>query len=228
MKKLSIKSAINEAFSQMVGQLASSFFVLVAIVCMSILGLIVAAFGGLGIYILYTATTGIFLKIILWTLVTLSGILTVFFIYLLSAYIPYAYTTIFIHSFDKKPLSEGKLIIRPQNSSQYWKVFVATILYSLLVFVGFACLIIPGIIFAVRFRFYPQYIIAENKRILESLNASWSMSSGNFFNIFVLVVLYRVAQTLTAGLAGIPLFLFGYPFSYATDVYIYRTLRKKQ
>ena len=226
MKTFSVKTAISEAFSHMIEQLGSSLIVLVAIVCMSFFGFAIATCTAVCGYIL-TTVTSTFITVVLWICITVGGILFTFFVYFLSAYIPFAYTTIFVRSFDKKPVSYQNLLLiyTPENSQHYWKVFAAALAYYVLVAIGLAMLFIPGLIVMVRFRFYPQFIIAENKGIFESLSASWRMSSGNFFKIFALVILYRIVHTITAGFAGFPILLFGYPFSYAADVYVYRALR---
>src|SRR4030067_690356 len=46
----------------------------------------------------------------------------------------------------------------------FWRYFLASVLYSLIVAVGFILLIVPGVIFSVRYVFYGYAVVERNAR----------------------------------------------------------------
>lgn len=62
---------------------------------------------------------------------------------------------------------------------------VSTIIYILIVLIGLLLLLIPGIIFIIRFQFYPYFIIDKNLGPIESLKKSWQATKGLTWHLFV-------------------------------------------
>ena len=58
------------------------------------------------------------------------------------------------------------------------KYVYATILYMVIVVVGFVLLIFPGVIWAIKFGFYPYFIVDKNQGVIDSLKASSRITMG--------------------------------------------------
>lgn len=111
--------------------------------------------------------------------------------------------------------------------SQYrllWKVILATIVYVLIVWVGVLLLIIPGIIWSIKFFFYDYLIIDENQGVMESLETSSLITRGAKWDLFVFSLLLGLIN-----LAGAMLFIVGLfvtmPITMVAFAHAYRQLR---
>lgn len=99
----------------------------------------------------------------------------------------------------------------------------ATILYSLIVVVGFILLIIPGIYLALRLQFYSYYIVDKNAPAVDSLRMSWKATEGNVINIFLFALLLIALNILGALALLIGLFV-TIPVSFIAVALLYRKL----
>src|SRR5690606_15819895 len=72
-----------------------------------------------------------------------------------------------------------------KNASIWWKYIIAGILYSLLVYVGFFFLIIPGIYFALKYQFF-IYVLVDNNElgVFAALKESARISKGVKWKLF--------------------------------------------
>lgn len=108
-----------------------------------------------------------------------------------------------------------------------FKYILSTIIYMVIVLVGFVLLIIPGIIFAIRLQFYGYLIIDKGAGPVEALSRSWAVTKGVAFELFVfgiLAALINLAGALAffVGLfASVPIVLLAY-------AYVYRALLKEE
>lgn len=69
----------------------------------------------------------------------------------------------------------------------YLKYFAVDLICGIIFFVGCLFCLIPGIFFAVKLTFATRYILDHHEAgIGEALSASWEMTNGNFWNVFVL------------------------------------------
>jgi hypothetical protein len=86
-----------------------------------------------------------------------------------------------------KLLDKQKIDVRT-ISSQGWKLLIPMIILGfitgVLTLIGFLALIIPGIIIATMFAFSTQILVIENKKIIESIKESYSLSKGRLLAIF--------------------------------------------
>jgi len=73
---------------------------------------------------------------------------------------------------------------------------VVSLLVSLATMVGFVLLVIPGIFLAVSLVFAVLVVAIEDAGILEALERSWALSSGNRIRLFVLGVILVVVSML--------------------------------
>ena len=75
-----------------------------------------------------------------------------------------------------------------QMSRKVFSLFFAYILYWIIVGIGLALLIVPGVYFALRFMFVPQIIVEENVGAIASLRRSWEITRGATGQIFKLAL----------------------------------------
>src|SRR6056297_2602501 len=105
------------------------------------------------------------------------------------------------------------------------KFLVSTIIYDLIVTVGFLLLIVPGIIWAIKFELFPYFIVEEGMGPIEALKASSQITSGDKWNLFLLGLLLLLINVL-GFLALIVGMLVTYPLSMLAMAYAYIHLKK--
>ena len=79
----------------------------------------------------------------------------------------------------------------------YWNAVLANVLVSVIVIIGFALLIIPGIIFACKLAFTPYLVVDRKMGVIEAVKESWRMTNGHAWKVFLI------------GLLGIPISIAG-------------------
>ena len=77
-------------------------------------------------------------------------------------------------------------------------VLVAGLIQGLAVGIGFLLLVIPGLFLLVSLYFSQVFVVIEDEGPLEALSSSWSLSKGNRFRIFGLVLLIGVVAILAS------------------------------
>jgi len=73
---------------------------------------------------------------------------------------------------------------------RFLSYFISSILYGLIIVAGLLLLIVPGIIWAVRFQFYPYYIIEKGLGPVESLKMSFRISSGQAWHLLLMDIAF--------------------------------------
>jgi hypothetical protein len=63
-------------------------------------------------------------------------------------------------------------------------VFIANILYFLILVFGFITLIVPGIFLFIKFTFVTHFILLNNEKIINSFKKSWQVTKGSWWQIF--------------------------------------------
>ncbi len=104
--------------------------------------------------------------------------------------------------------------------------FIGTIMYSVVVLVGTFLLIIPGIIWSIKFRYFGYLIVEENLKPLAAFKKSakitqgvkWQLLGFNF--ILVLISLLGFIALLIGSFITIPLVLLA-------EVFVYKKLKEK-
>jgi uncharacterized membrane protein len=71
----------------------------------------------------------------------------------------------------------------------YWQAVLAGLLMSVLIAIGTALLIVPGVIAAVRLAWVPYLVIDERLAAVEAIKTSWERTRGYGMTIFVLWLL---------------------------------------
>jgi hypothetical protein len=79
---------------------------------------------------------------------------------------------------------------------------VGGIVVGLLVAVGLALLIIPGIFLAVAFLFLRQEIAVEDRNFIEAISGSWNLTAGSRIELFVLVAFLVLLAFFVPSLVG--------------------------
>lgn len=106
---------------------------------------------------------------------------------------------------------EGKLIV------SYW---IGSLLYGLLVIVGFMLLIIPGIILATRLQFWTYIMVNKQCGPVAALKESWRITRGSvinimLFNFLIVCVVFLGVLALGVGVfVAIPVTLLATTFVY--------------
>jgi hypothetical protein len=71
----------------------------------------------------------------------------------------------------------------------YWNAVLGNVIVVVIVGIGIAMLIIPGIIFACRLAFVPYLIIDKEMEVTEALSKSWEMTKGYGWDIFFMGII---------------------------------------
>jgi hypothetical protein len=84
-------------------------------------------------------------------------------------------------------------------------VLWATFLVFLTTALGFVALIVPGVIFFVRFAFSPSIVAIEGRRGTKAMGRSWELAKGFFWKIFGTIFLAGVLTGIVGGILSLPL-----------------------
>ncbi len=95
------------------------------------------------------------------------------------------------------------------GADTWLKLFGASIMYGLLIFVGFLLLIIPGIYFWIKYTLHPYAIIDQEAGVFESFSESGSLAKGNWWKLFLLSILTGLLSISGILLLGIGVFFTG-------------------
>lgn len=105
----------------------------------------------------------------------------------------------------------------------FFKYLFATILYGLIVFAGLILLVVPGIIWAVRYSQYGFLVVDKSMAPMESLRTSAEMTRGSRWNLFLFgLVLFGVI--IVGALALLIGLLWAVPTAMVAAAFVYRKL----
>ena len=134
----------------------------------------------------------------------------------------YIYITILTvrgENFDVKDIAKP--------ASQFWKYFGASLLYALIVLVGFVFLIVPGVILMIRLGFF-KYLIIDKKdiSIVQSMKESMILTKGVTWKLFLFTILLALVNLLgfLCFVAGL---LVTIPLSAIAFAYVYDKLLRR-
>ncbi len=105
----------------------------------------------------------------------------------------------------------------------FLKYAVSSILYFLIIFGGMLLLVVPGIIWAIKFNFYGYLIVDRGLGPVEALKKSSEMTDGVKWDLFVLGILVTLINILGALCFGIGLFA-TIPTTMVAVAFVYRKL----
>jgi len=105
----------------------------------------------------------------------------------------------------------------------FWKYLGATLIYSLIVIAGLCLLIVPGIIWGIKFQFYRYLILDKGMGIMDAIRKSAEITNGAKWDLF-LFGLICVGITILGVLAfGIGVFVSA-PVVMIANAFVYRKL----
>lgn len=105
----------------------------------------------------------------------------------------------------------------------FFKMLFGSIFYTLIVIFGFILLLIPGIIFAVKFYLFEYFIVDKGLGPIEALKKSWRIAKGSGWNLFAFLLLISAINLLGA-LAFMVGLLLTLPTTALATVFVYRKL----
>ena len=112
------------------------------------------------------------------------------------------------------------------SAMTYLKYFAVCVIVGLIVGIGTALCVIPGIFFAIRLAFAEWYILDHPEAgIGEAISASWKMTKGNFWSVFGLQ-LCELGIILLGYLCCCIGVLFAVPFAMFVESCAYTTLHE--
>ncbi len=102
------------------------------------------------------------------------------------------------------------------------KAFVAALLYSTAVVVGLMLFVLPGIYIALKLAFFPYLILDRDAGIIESLQKSFAMTNGSFWDLSAIGIVFGMISMLAN---SVPFgFMLTAPVGVAIMVYAYKAL----
>lgn len=116
-----------------------------------------------------------------------------------------------------------ELIELYKNYPLLLKYLAGSILFGLIVVVGFMLLIIPGIIFAVKLQYYSFLIVDKGMGPIAALKRSWEMTSGVGMRLFLFGVVLGLINVAGALALLIGLFV-TVPTTLIASSFVYRKL----
>lgn len=109
----------------------------------------------------------------------------------------------------------------------FWKFLGVSILFPLTVIGGLILLIVPGIIWAVRFSFSPLILVDTKRGVIASMKESFAITRGSFWNLFLFWIAIAILNLLGLLVFGIGL-LITVPVSTFAAIHVYRELTKSK
>ncbi len=109
------------------------------------------------------------------------------------------------------------------SRKEVFRYILGSIIYTLITLAGFLLLIIPGIIFSIKYSFYNYFIIDKNLPATDSIRASGEITKGNKWNILLFGLLLGLVNIL--GFLALFLGVFvTIPLTWIANAYLYRKL----
>lgn len=109
------------------------------------------------------------------------------------------------------------------NFRIFLSYFIASFIYGLGVSIGLLLLIAPGIYLAIRFQFFPYFIIENGDSSFTALQKSFNLSQDLTLDLLVFGVVVVGSNIIGAFLLGIGI-IFTYPITTMATAIIYRSL----
>lgn len=89
---------------------------------------------------------------------------------------------------------EAKVADLFSASKQMFTYVMGNFCFNFLLFWGYICFIVPGVIVSIAVQFYSYFIVDKEIGPIESIRASWIASRGARLNIFLMVLLFHLLR----------------------------------
>jgi len=119
------------------------------------------------------------------TVASMAGLMGVFgFIaFIVASFFEMNRIKILLNVYDGIPADYGDLF---KNFDKFFNFLLGYLLYSLIVFAGFLLLIVPGIVWAIKYGFTTYLIVDQEMSPMEAIRASGEMTRGYKMDLFVM------------------------------------------
>lgn len=108
--------------------------------------------------------------------------------------------------------------------AQYlWRYFLASVLYGLIVIGGLILLIVPGIIWALKYQFAVYFIVDKDMAITDAFKRSRAITQGHKWNLFGYAIIQGILNAIGVLALGIGVLITA-PVTMLAYAKIYRTL----
>lgn len=126
----------------------------------------------------------------------------------LSLFVVMLYTTCYMAVYAKSPDGTVKSSeVWPKVFSSILPVFAASIIYTILMCIGFVFCLIPGIIIFVYLYFYMYAYIVEDTGVVESLQRSYELVKGNWWVTLGYLIVFGIISFILSLIFAIPTLL---------------------
>lgn len=112
------------------------------------------------------------------------------------------------------------------NFNIFLSYFVASFLYGIAVFLGILLLVIPGLFIAIRFQFYPFFIIEEGVSSFTALQKSYKLSQNLTLELFLLGIVVIALNALGILLLGVGI-IFTYPLTTMATAIVFKGISEE-
>ena len=108
-----------------------------------------------------------------------------------------------------------------------WRFIGASAVYTLIVIAGLILFVVPGIIWAIKYKFYKYALIDEKLGVMDSIRKSRDITEGEKWNIFLFGLVLALINILGALALFVGLFV-TIPITIMATVYVYRKLLHRE
>lgn len=122
---------------------------------------------------------------------------------------------------------EGKIEEIIGQKDIFLQAFIGTVIYYILMVIGFILFIVPGVYVAVRFLFLPYVFVDQKLGWQEALKEASRLSEGNRFNLFGFVLIL-IAMNIVGALLLLVGLLVSIPLSAIAMAMAYEHLKKEK
>ena len=140
--------------------------------------------------------------------------------YLLSFLLVIGLIKILLDLYDEKKVGLSELF---KNYEQYFNYIICNFLVSLITICGLILLVVPGIIWGLKYQYAPYLVIDKNMKPLEAIKRSGEMTYGHKMNLFLFCFAAFGVLILGFMCCGIGILPAGIVTSFAV-IHIYRKL----
>lgn len=133
------------------------------------------------------------------------------------------FTKIMLYLVDDRPVDVNDMV---NNGGIFLNYCVGYFLYFIAVGIGLFLLVLPGIYVAIRFLFYPYYIIENNDPSFIALQKSWKATEGWVLELFLFGICILALNFMGTILLGIGV-IFTYPLTTMATAIVFLGLRER-